>query len=101
MARFARPRARAVARGSRHAARVAPGDSTTSHLQTPTPTRDGSPPSGSDGPGLFFAGIRRIGTGNPALGTLPAHVQAAQGRADRFAADPLGGEALGKADLGS
>src|SRR5262245_56612933 len=99
-ARLARPRARAGAQGSRQAVWVAPRDSTTSPLQPPTPTRDGSPPSGSDGRGLFFADVGLIGTGNPALGPLPAHVQAAQGCAHRFAADPLGRETLGKADGG-
>jgi hypothetical protein len=99
-ARVAQRAARAAGWESRHAARAAPPDSTTSHLQSPAPTRDGSPPSGSGGHGLFFADIGRIGTGNPPFGPLPAHVQAAQGGTDRFAADPLGSEALGKADLG-
>src|SRR3712207_8463506 len=48
----------------------------------------------------FFSGVLGIGAGQPAFGSLPAHPQAFQRRADRFATDARGGQPLLATHLG-
>jgi hypothetical protein len=49
---------------------------------------------------VFFSAIGRIGTGDPMLGALPGHSQAAQGQPKGFVADQARRQALGETDLG-
>src|SRR5512144_2555370 len=51
-------------------------------------------------PGVFLAGVRRVRTGDPVLGPLPAHAQALQRASDRLGTDGSIGQALLVAALG-
>src|SRR5207248_3127087 len=89
----------AAARRSRCAARAAPGGSTTSRPGSPAPSRGGTRPGGSAGPGLFFSRVGGVGGGDPVLGAAPADAQTLQGLADGLARQGPGRPALGETGL--
>src|SRR5262249_40525419 len=99
--RRARWAAAAVARRrTRRGRRAAPAASTTSRPQNPAPSRAPAPPARSGGRGLFFGGVRRVGTGHPVLGPLPRDTQPLEEEADGLGAEYPRGPAALVADLG-
>src|SRR5829696_7913083 len=79
-----------------------PADSTNSRHRNPPPRcRDDSPPSSPAGRAASFSFILRVGRGDPALGSLPAHSEPGQGSPDGLPAYPLGGQSFLEAHFSS
>src|SRR5919202_3658086 len=78
----------------------APSGSTTLHPQSQGPSRDGPPRGGSGGHVPLFSRVGAIGTGNPVLGALPAHLELGEGTSNGLAADLTWGDAFGIGNFG-